>query len=199
MRRVLYLLLAICWPTTAFAHSSLPGMQGIYWGMLHPFTSGPQLLALFALSLLIQQRLSDSEDVFHSFWVGCLVGAGTAALGLTGFDPDILLTALAILAGVLAASAVRLPLPVLLSVGTCCGLVTGYLSWPDPGAKGDMMFTAIGSVVGSVLILIVLAGVIEMVWQARKWLWLPIAVRVAASWVTAISVLLGALLVRNML
>jgi hypothetical protein len=39
---------------------------------------------------------------------------------------------------------------------------------------------------------------IEMVWQAKRWAWLPIAVRVAASWVTAISVLLGALLFRKL-
>lgn len=72
-----------------------------------------------------------------------------------------------------------------------------YLSWPDPGAKGDMMFTALGAIIGSVLIVIAVAGIIETVWQAAKWPWLPIAVRVAASWETAIAVLLGALLFRQ--
>jgi hydrogenase/urease accessory protein HupE len=197
MKRWSFLLMALYWPTPAWAHGSVPGLQGIYWGMLHPFSSGPQILALVALAFVIQQRLPASEDVFHGFWVSCLAGAAAAALGLSGFDPEILLTTLAIMAGILAASAIRLPLAALMALGICCGLLSGYLSWPDPGAKGDMMFTALGAILGSVVIVILLAGIIEMVWQAKRWPWLPIAVRVAASWVTAIAVLLGALMFRK--
>lgn len=197
MKRWLYLMPALLWPAPAWAHGSVPGLQGIYAGMLHPFTSGPQLLALFAMALLIQQRLPDSEDVFHAFWASCLAGAGAAALGLVGLNPDIPLTLFAVAAGILAASALRLPLAVLLLLGITCGLLSGCLSWPDPGAKGDMMFTALGGIIGSVLIVITVAGIIEIIWQAAKWPWMPIAVRVAASWVSAIAVLLGALLFRT--
>ena len=198
MKRWLTLVLALFWPAPAWAHSPIPGIQGVYWGMLHPFTSGPQILALFGLALVIQQRLPESEDVLHSFWVSCLVGVGAAGLGLSGFDPEMLLTIVAIVAGMLAASAIRLPLAKLMIVGVSIGFLSGYLSWPDPGAKGDMMLSAFGAVIGSVLIVILLAGLLEMVWQAKRWSWLPIAVRVAASWVTAIAVLLGALLFRKM-
>lgn len=198
MKRSLLLLMAICWPVPAWAHGSVPGLQGIYSGMLHPFTSGPQLLALFALALVIQQRLPDSEDVFHSFWVSCLAGAGLAALTPWAFNPDVPLTVLAIVTGLLAASAVRLPLLLLLLLGISCGLPSGYLCWPEPGAKGDMMFTALGGIIGSVVIIILVAGGIEATWQATKWSWLPIAIRVAGSWIAAISLLLGALLFRQM-
>lgn len=191
------MMLTLCWPAPAWAHGSVPGLQGIYWGMLHPFSSGPQILALFALALVIQQRLPGSEDVFHGFWVSCLTGAGAASLGLSGLDPEILLTIVAIVAGILAASALRIPLAALLALGICCGLLSGYLSWPDPGAKGDMLFTALGAILGSVVIVILLAGIIEMVWQAKRWPCQPIAVRVAASWVTAIAVLIGALMIRG--
>lgn len=166
--------------------------------MLHPFTSGPQILALFALALVIQQRLPDSEDVFHGFWVSCLAGAGAAALTPWTLNMDVPLTLLAIVTALLGASAVRLPLLALLLLGIACGLPSGYLCWPEPGAKGDMMFTALGGIIGSVLIIIVVAGIIEAIWQAAKWPWLPIAVRVAGSWIAAISVLLGALLFRPM-
>jgi hypothetical protein len=165
--------------------------------MLHPFTSGPQLLALFAMALVIQQRLPDSEDAFHAFWASCLAGAGAAALGLGGLNPDVPLTVFAVIAGIVAASALRLPLSALLLLGITCGLLSGYLSWPDPGAKGEMMFTALGAILGSVVMVIVVAGIVELVWQTRRWPWLPIAVRVAASWVTAIAVLLGALTIRG--
>lgn len=197
MKRWLYLLPALLWPAPAWAHGSVPGLQGIYAGMLHPFTSGPQLLALFAMALVIQQRLPDSEDAFHAFWASCLAGAGAAALGQGGMNPDVLLTIFVIVAGFVAASSLKLPLPALLLLGITCGLLSGYLSWPDPGAKSDMMFTALGAIIGAVLIVIAVAGIIETVWQAAKWPWLPIAVRVAASWATAIAVLLGALLFRT--
>jgi len=196
MKRWPLLLAAMAWPAPAWAHGSVPGLQGIYSGMLHPFTSGPQLLALFAMALVIQQRLPDSEDVFHAFWASCLAGAGAAALGLGGMNPDIPLTVFAVIAGIVAASALRLPLLALLLLGMTCGLLSGYLSWPDPGAKGDMMFTALGAIIVSVLIVIVVAGIVELVWQTRRWPWLPIAARVAGSWVTAIAVLLGALTIR---
>ena len=68
MKRWPFLLAAMVWPAPAWAHGSVPGLQGIYSGMLHPFTSGPQLLAFFAMALVIQQRLPSSEDVFHAFW-----------------------------------------------------------------------------------------------------------------------------------
>jgi hydrogenase/urease accessory protein HupE len=197
MKRWPFLLAAMVWPVPAWAHGSVPGLQGIYWGMLHPFTSGPQLLALFAMALVIQQRLPDSEDVLHAFWASCLAGAGAAALGLGGMNPDGPLTVFAVIAGIVAASALRLPLSALLLLGITCGLLSGYLSWPDPGAKGDMMFTALGAILGSVVMVIVVAGIVELVWQTRRWPWLPIAVRVAASWVTAIAVLLGALTIRG--
>lgn len=198
MRRWVIVLLAICWPDAAFAHGSVPGLQGIYWGMLHPFTSAPQLLALLAMSLVIQQRLPESEDMFHGFWVSCLAGAGAAALGLSGHNPDLAFTLLAIVAGVLAASSIRLPLAAMLLLGTCCGLLSGYLAWPDPGAGGDMMFAALGAILGAVLIVIIVAGLVEAAWRATNWPWLPVAVRIAASWITAIAVMLGALLFRNM-
>lgn len=197
MKRLLLLLAALCWPAPAWAHGSVPGIQGIYWGMLHPFTSGPQILALFAMALVIQQRLPDSEDVFHGFWISCLLGAGAAALLPWTFNPDVPLTVVAIVTGLLAASAVRLPLVPLLLLGIICGFLSGYLCWPESVAKGDMMFTALGGIIGSVVIIIAVAGAIEAVWQATKWSWLPIANRVAGSWITAIAFLLGALLFRN--
>lgn len=122
---------------------------------------------------------------------------GVAALGLGGINPDVPLNPFAVVAGIVAASATMLPLAAQLLLGIACGLLSGYVSWPEPGAKGDMMLTALRAIVGSALIVIAVAGIIETVWQATKWPWLPIAIRVAASWETAIAVLLGALLFRK--
>jgi hypothetical protein len=61
-----------------------------------------------------------------------------------------------------------------------------------------MVITALGGVLGSVVLLIVVAGIIELVHQKADMALLPIGVRVAGSWVAAISALLGALLFRNL-
>jgi hydrogenase/urease accessory protein HupE len=165
--------------------------------MLHPFSTGPQMLTLVALSLLIQQRLPEGADIFTGFWIGCIVGVAGAVLGIAGFDPDVPLTLFAIVAGILVAAAARIPSALLGAAGGFAGLLSGYVSWPDPGPVTDMMFSASGAILGSILIVIVVAGGSEVIREKTGWAWLSIAVRVAGSWITAISVLLGALLVRN--
>lgn len=198
MWRVILLLLVTLWPQTAWAHGSIPGMQGLYWGMLHPFSSGPQLLALFALSLVLQQRQPAGEDMLISFLAGCILGAMAAAFGISGLDPDMPLTVFAFAAGVLTASAIKASRSILIVTAGIGGLLSGYVSWPDPGSASGMMMSALGGIVGSAVIIIVVAGAIELVRQKAGWAWLPIGVRVAGSWIAAISVLLGALLYRNM-
>lgn len=172
-------------------------MEGFYWGMLHPFATGPQILTLVALSLFIQQRLPAGAEVFTGFWIGCIVGAAVAALGIRGPDADVPLTLFAIVAGGLVASALTLPRPLLWTMGGYAGVLSGYVSWPDPGPVSDMLFSASGAIVGSILIVIVIAGSSEVIREKTGWAWLAIAVRVAGSWIAAISVLLGALLVRS--
>lgn len=165
--------------------------------MLHPFTSGPQILALVALALVIQQRLPEGEDVFHGFWATCLLGAAAAALGLSGIDVDVPLILFTIAAGLLAASGLTLPLPTLMALGTICGLLSGYISWPDSGSNGNMLFSTLGAIVGSILVIIVVAGGLQAIRQFAGWPWFPVAVRVAGSWLTAIAILLGALIFRK--
>jgi hydrogenase/urease accessory protein HupE len=191
------LLLFALWPDTAAAHGALPGMEGFYWGMLHPFSAAPQLLLLLALALFIQQRLPEAEDAFIGLLAGSILGAAAAALGFAGFKPDLSLTVLAILVGLLVVGAVKLGSALLWTAGGVAGLLNGHASWPDPGPLSDMLFSGLGAVVGSVLIVIAVGSSIELIRQKAGWTWLGTAVRVAGSWIVAISVLLGALLIRS--
>jgi urease accessory protein len=169
-------------------------MQGFYWGMLHPLLSGPQLLMLVAVSLFIQQRLPESESTFTGLWIGCILGAAFAAFGIAGFDLDVPLTLAAILAGIMVAGAWKLGSATLWAAGGIAGLLSGYVSWPDPGPPSDMFFSCLGAITGVILLVIVAGGCIELLRQKTGWPWLPVAVRVAGSWAAAISVLLGALM-----
>jgi hydrogenase/urease accessory protein HupE len=67
-------LLVVVWPSHAFAHSSTPGLSGIYWGMLHPFSSAATLLLLIVLGLFVQQRLPASELTLLAFVAATFVG-----------------------------------------------------------------------------------------------------------------------------
>jgi urease accessory protein len=165
--------------------------------MLHPSSSGPQLLMLLALSLFIQQRLPESEATFTGLWIGCILGAAIAAFGVAGLDADKPLTLAAIIAGVLVAGALKLGSVMLWAAGGTAGLLSGYVSWPDPGPPSDMFFSGLGAIAGSILIVILAGGGTELMRVKTGWPWLALAVRVAGSWIAAISVLLGALLIRN--
>ena len=172
-------------------------MQGFYWGMLHPFTLGPQLLMLLALSFFIQQRLPEGEATFRALWLGCIAGAAVAASGAAVLDVNLPLTIAASVTGVLVASALKLGASSLWLAGAAAGLLSGYVSWPDPGPLPDMLFSCLGAIIGSILIVILVGGGTELVSQKTGWPWFAIAVRVAGSWIAAISVLLGALLIRT--
>ena len=171
-------------------------MEGFYWGMLHPFTAAPQLLLLLAFALFLQQRLPEAEDAFTGLWVGSILGGAVAALGLVGIAPDPPLIAVAVLLGLLVASAVKLRSVVLWIAGGGAGLLNGYVSWPEPGPFSDMLFSGLGALAGSILIVIVVGGGLEILRQKAGWPWLGIAVRIAGSWIVAVSVLLGALMLR---
>jgi hydrogenase/urease accessory protein HupE len=171
-------------------------MEGFYWGMLHPFTAAPQLLLLLAFALFVQQRLPEAEDAFTGLWAGSIAGAAAAATGIIALAPDLPLTVAAVLLGLLVAAAVKLRSVVLWIAGGFAGLLNGYVSWPEPGPFSDMLFSGLGALVGSILIVIFAGGSIELLRQKSGWSWLGIAARVAGSWIVAVSVLLGALMLR---
>jgi hydrogenase/urease accessory protein HupE len=171
-------------------------MAGFYWGMLHPFTAGPQMLLLLAFALFLQQRLPDAEDAFTGLWAGSILGGAAAATGIIALASDLTVTAAAVLLGVLVVSEVRFRSGLLWVAGGFAGLLNGYMCWPEPGPFSDMLFAGLGALVGSILIVIVLGGSIELLRLKAGWPWLGIAVRVAGSWIVAVSVLLGAVMLR---
>lgn len=186
-----------CWPDAAWAHGSIPGVAGFYWGLLHPFTLAPQLLALLAVGLAIQQRLPAGQELLASYAVASVAGICVAAGGWFGSNAEPLLLAMAIVIGLLVASALPLHRAILWLLGVLVGFPSGYVSLPDPGPVWAMASSAGGAIVGACLLLILLAGGLQALQQKVTWGWLSIAVRIAGSWITAISLLLGALMLRG--
>lgn len=186
--------MAVTWPDAAFAHSSVPGLAGLYTGMLHPFTMAVQLLMLTALALFVQQRLPESELTLYAFLTGSLLGVGAAAsrvLSTSSGSPAIVV---AVVTSLLVAACWPRGIALLLLVGGVSGTISGLLSWPDAGGKtGAMILTGLGAVIGALLFVVMVVAILEVVRAKVASQWLTIAVRIAASWTGATALLLGAL------
>ena len=185
-------------PAPACAHTAIPGMAGFYRGLLHPFSDAAAILLLVAFSLLVQQRLPRGEAAFAGFFAGVFIGTGIGAAVTLPFGIDLTLLALALASALLVAVRLTLGWPLLLAIGALDGLAAGYVSWPDGGDINSRMTGGFGAAVGSVLVILVLASSLEFLQVSTRWEWLRIAVRVVASWVCAITIMLGALVLRGL-
>ena len=197
MRRLAIIVPVVLWPSHAWAHTSIPGLTGFYWGLLHPFTVPAQLLTLLATALVVQQQLPRGEDALKGFVLACLAGGAVAAAGLTSTSVELPLIAMAIVTGLLAASAIPLHTSVLWGLGLMAGLLTGVVSWPDPGSTNAMLFSASGAMFGALMVIVMVASTLEAVKHKVNWNWISIATRVVASWIAAVAILLGALSLRG--
>ncbi|MTH80351.1 HupE/UreJ family protein [Paracoccus aestuariivivens] len=196
-RGFLLTALATCLPMQAAAHSAIPGVAGFYWGLLHAFSVPGAILTLFALGLLIQQRLPEGQIAFWAFVIAIPVGAALSAIAGQQWPASTFLIGLAVLIGLHVALDVQLNAKVLAAIAAIAGLTCGYVSWPDPGPWNAMLLSGLGALLGSVIILTMVAGGIAALRIETGWNWLTIAVRVVGSWTCAIAILLGAAAIRG--
>jgi urease accessory protein len=168
-------------------------MEGFYLGLLHPFDLMPQVLLLLALALAVAQRLPLINPLFLAFLVGTLVGILLVPFVDFDFDVELALLFCAILVGLIVAGSVRIPRSILLIIGMATGALSGYASFPGPGSLAAMVTTATGTFLGICLVVVGLAGGLAAIQQKTGWNWLPIAVRIAGSWISATGLLVAAL------
>lgn len=212
MTRLLLFISIICIPVAAFAHNSSIG--DFQWSIFDPFDEAAQILPLLALALLMQQNFPTGAAGLHGYWIACIAGIGAAYIGImTKFYPEKLLMILAILSGFIATTAIPLPRYVLIVLNVGCGLLSGFRFWPIPYSGHDLMldylliaehetkenllFIALGSVIVSNGLILSVAFSVELMSRITNWPWISVAVRIAASWITAISILLAALSFRT--
>ncbi len=189
-RHALGVVLCAC-AGPAAAHSPLPGIEGFYAGLLHPFTTPDQALALLASGLLLggfdMQRLGVA---FGAATIGLAAGL---ALGTPTGDPAPWLFGLAALAATFAALAPGRALPLVVFLSLVAGALLGWASLPDAGPPRDRAFTVAGSVTGAALGLLYIAGGIDLLRDRIRAQVFCIALRVLAAWIAAIALLMLAL------
>lgn len=193
----LALLLVVFWVPDAHAHLPLPGANEILGGVLHPFVTPAHLLVLLGLGLLLGQRL---KRYFNSLPMA-FAPAAAIALALTPLHwiatvPVPVFVGLALVIGSLVALDRDLPLAAIVVLVVTAAVAIGLDSGLDPGSAGSTAKTLIGTWIGLFVGLANLAYYSSLAAESgRKWL--SIALRVAGSWIVAISLLMLAFSLRK--
>lgn len=190
IRRLAWLPLGLA-AGPAQAHAPIPGIEGFYVGLLHPFSTPAQAVLMLGVGLLI-----GGFDVAKARW-NWGVFAGLVVVGLfagsAALDLDAMMFAAAFAA---CAAAALLPgrlMPLAIALAATSGFLIGSVSIPDEGVMRDRVITMSGSVIGANVGLLYIFGTIYVVRKRYTWPWVGIALRVAAAWTGAIALLMFAL------
>ncbi|MES0885357.1 HupE/UreJ family protein [Roseibium sp. SCP14] len=178
-------------PGPAHAHSSVPGIDGFYVGLLHPFSTPSQALVILGLGLL-----AGGFAPFRARW---LLGAFLAAtllgliLGSRSLPLEAMMFAIAFLASTSFALRPGNLLPLAIGLVAVGGVLIGTVSVPDPGPIRDRLVTMTGSTIGANIGLLYVFGFVLFVKERYTWDWVGVALRVLSAWLGAISLVMLAL------
>ena len=186
--------LAALWALSAgpaAAHSPVNGVEGFYTGLLHPLTTPEQILALLATGLLLGsfplRRLAPAFAALLIGLLGGLVLGGDAAASAPS------LYAFSAAVGVAAAITPGRSIATVVVAAGAAGLLLGFASLPDPGPPLDRFVTMAGSIIGVLLLILYLAGALDLLRERIDSPVVRIGLRVVAAWIAAIAVLMLAL------
>jgi urease accessory protein len=164
-------------------------MTGLLGGAVQALAPA-HLVALISVALLAG-RTSRRERVAYvaAFAAGLVTGLGALAAGVGETPAGDLLMAVAVLCGLAAAAALRLPRGLLAPLAFVVGLAGGLDSPPDAISLREAVLALIGTACAGTAALAVMVAVSAVL----AGLWQGIALRVAGSWIAAIAILVLAL------
>ena len=183
---VLLICLLLGLPLRAEAHSTVEGLDDFVNGVIHPLFTPAHVLVLLAFGFWIGRhpplRL---RSPLPAFALGALVGLLLAGRGLvTQIPPPVLLVA-AMLAAVVVAADIKVPLAIRVTLTAIAGLLLGMDSAPEAASTPSAVFkTLLGTWVGLYIWLVNPAFYVSILPRKK---WADYAVRIAASWIIAIS------------
>ena len=179
---------ALVWPDVTLAHAPIEGIGAFYNGLLHPVLVPTHALVIMALGLLIGRHAPGTESrLGWSVFVLAISGALLFGARSGAALPDLVLITLVLITASLVALDARSSSYTCAFVAGTAGIALGLDSSADVAgqpAPGTWV-TLTGIAVGTVLCLTYVGGV-----AARTGLsWHRVAVRIAASWMMAISLI----------
>jgi urease accessory protein len=198
--RIVFVIWLVSFAASAHAHSTVKGAGDLYAGLLHALTALEHVLPFVALSLLAGQRglKAQAEAVLLVFPVALMSGAAAALWlppvpGLAFFN-----VASATLLGGLVAAAWPLPRAVFYGLVVVFGLSHGFANGEAISENTKAYLFILGIGLSGLAVLAYGMLMVDFLLK-RKAGWIPIAVRVAGSWIAAIGVLVLATTGRTML
>jgi hydrogenase/urease accessory protein HupE len=183
-------------PISAPAHMAVPGSNALGNGIMHPLSTPAHLLVLLALGLLLGQRVP--LRVGPVVKVFAPVAAVALLLTMTGRIPTLpqpLFIAIALVAATAVALAARLPAPALAALLAIAAIAIGLDSTVEGASAGFTLVSLAGTWACLVVLLLNLAYYLSLAAEKRV-KWIDIALRVAGSWIIAISLLVLAFALR---
>ena len=195
MIRRLVLPVLLLAPATALAHSPIKGLGNFYNGILHPLFVPAHVLLLVATGLLIgQQGVRANLPAVWAYLGGAILGLALAGVGAGLADAslqELMVLGAAVLMGLMVVVAAHLPVYVLAALGGCAGLFLGLDSLQSDLTGQARAAALLGSGVSLYLLMLYPMALAE---TFERHTWLSVGVRILASWITASSLLVLALL-----
>ena len=191
---VLASLVVIITTGAAEAHGSFSGPPGLFAGLSHPFTVPAHLLAMIALALLCGQQKQPCLKTLFPWYSAALVAGLLVSLGgLEIASITIILYILAGTSGLLVALKQPLSIKILIALTIPAVFLIG-LDSALTGKNWPVTFSTLGGTAITVALFYLYLATITGIIYREKPQWMRIAVRIAGSWIAAISALLISLI-----
>lgn len=176
---------------------TVQGMSSFMTGALHPLMTPSHVIILLALGLAVGQHVPlKLGKPLKVFAVSSAIGlALTATARVSGVHPGIL-SAIAFAVGAVVAVGRELPFPVRATLIGAGALAIGLDSGVESGGAWTIFGTLAGTWVGLLVYLVNFAFYTSLAEEKKKH-WLQIGIRVAGSWILAISLLMLAFALRK--
>lgn len=161
-------------------------VEAFFNGLLHPLLVPAHTMTLAGLGVLLGRQAAVTRRVALAVLVvGLVGGVAVLAAGVGNLHADVLVGAIAMISGLLVASAMPLALPVAAALAAASGAAVALDSPPDvvslAAAYGTLAGTGFGA---TAIVTLVAAGTATL----HRW-WQIVALRIVGSWIAAAAML----------
>nr|WP_299503184.1 HupE/UreJ family protein [uncultured Rhizobium sp.] len=176
----------LCSPVPANAHNPIEGIGTFYGYMLHTLIVPAHALLFAGTTLMIgQQKRSGARIGLAAFIIAFVVGLAISGAGSSGAVNEWQLLVGAFMAGGAVSLGRQIPIVVLAPAVATAGLAIGLDSSPSGVPAEDAWLAFAGLLIGTASLGLVVTGL--TVDPTKEWK--RIGVRIAGSWIVAVSIL----------
>lgn len=196
-------------PATVQAHSASENINDFYAGILHPLITPEHLLAIIAIGLLSgQQRATQDRSISWTlaFTLGLALGAVLAWMITVRADVDMLMALLnslptlslvnygsVVLFSLLVVAAWSLPSLLIYLLASLSGILHGLANGAEITPETAVYLFIPGLAVGTFIVALYCMAIADFAARRRSYRWPGIALRVSASWLAAIGLMMSGL------